>query len=244
MPRKYKRKARKTRRFSRRVGDPYDGSICLSNVVTILQGTSGYPAFDLHYKSLSRFYNGVGTLVNASKLKDLYDEYRPVKCILEYTPLISESYVGTSTLVTIPPAVMVYDPDNSGFTGVQSMLSHRSSQTVSMTKKWKKTFRFPNYGGAGIQGASTLGWFNMQVENADEMQYGIISTKGLTPTNLTAGTAIGVLRVKMYVAVKGRNDANPTAYYGVDQFGNTMLTEPAWVALPIKPEDGLHSDQQ
>lgn len=226
MARKF-RKRRKTKRES-----VYNQPFKLSADLIVQQNATGGIDLNLHYRSLTRFISSVSQtagLVNASKMKDLYDEFKPVGTRVTWIPTFSSTqapnsgFVGTGRPVQM---VVAHDPDNTGFADPRSMLAHRGSSIFASNERWSRYYKHATFSNT----QATKGYQNLQNESLAEAQSGIIGIATVAAAvPQQPELPMGILRITHYIRVKGRNDANPTSYYGVDDFGNTLLAPPVYV---------------
>lgn len=241
-----KAKAKKKAYKKKRIDLDKQQLACIEPVVP--EAVSGSLAINIHPRSVSRFmyFNASLTptpLINYAKFKDIYDEWRPYFVTIQYTTLMNTSYLASSGnpgTTFMNQAVLVFDPDNTSFANVRDMMAHKGSRVVNLNNNWKATFKIPQYS----NDASTRGYSNLQAEQSDDRQVGIIALKSITNmTPPSTSQPIGIIKVKLYCLMKGRNDSNITAYYGVDSLGGTMLTQPIFPPVSASVhEDGLNDD--
>lgn len=240
MPRKRRYRRRRPRRRYRMRTDFHKHM--LAQAFPLVTTGNGRVDFNVHYKTLSRTINGYFGMNNYAKFKDIYDEFRPTYLTLEYIPYLQKNIPNQST-ANMPQAVVAYDPDNTNFGNVNDMLAHKHSYTVDLSKKWTRKWRLPKYASNTL---GSLGFLNLQMEQADDHQQGIVSMKSLGPSTFGTEVTVGIIRIRIWYLFNGRNDSNVQSYYGVGTDGSVLESNPYAVLEgapnPNPNDDGLADD--
>lgn len=188
----------------------------------------------VHWRSMSNAYiqqapptsQGVVSLNNFAKWKDLFDEYRATYIKLQYVPYFTENQLQIDGSARANSFYISFDADNSSEpVGIDTIISKKVVHR-SVTKPWVYKMRLPKMNG---QAGTTFGWQNMQNEATNIK--GIISIK--TPDSMGTNTfpeggALGSLKMTVWYEFKGRKDSNTKAYYGISRgaTGHPALGQP------------------
>lgn len=267
MPRKYRRKRK--RRKKRRALDENRIKMSLTgDLGTALEAEFGILRAAISPRSMSFTYTpdcqsptGHANLTNFAKLKDLYDLYKTNWCKIKFTPRFDSAELFGASF--IPQIHVAFDPDQSGCLNIKQVKANKTHRVYSPYKPFTYFIRIPKYTSMSviqqpsdgppvvplILGSTPNGWENLQDEGAGSARNGIIAImteQSIVPVP-TDGVILGEIEVEVCYTVKGRDDRNPTAYYGVTNSGTRVISDLAVSSLshqqlkdavPVMPQNG------